>query len=206
VNEEVKEETEEIKEVIEEKTIEPIIASVPEAETFYEEPQVEPISGTEITPVEEPEVVHEEKEKAPVEYDDAIPMPALKIEPFNPDAKFTFEPYHTVDYFASQGIRFKEDEKPKDQFGKQLKSFTEWLKTLKKVPETGQPPAKEDKNVTQMADQSLADREVVTEAMADVWEKQGNHEKAINTYHKLSLLNPLKSAYFAAKIEQLKRQ
>jgi len=55
-----------------------------------------------------------------------------------------------------------------------------------------------------MAAHSLADGDVVTEAMADVWEKQGNHEKAIETYRKLSLLNPSKSAYFAAKIERIK--
>ena len=45
-----------------------------------------------------------------------------------------FEPYHTVDYFASQGIKFREEEKPVDKFSLQLKSFTEWLKTMKKLP------------------------------------------------------------------------
>jgi len=152
----------------------------------------------------------EEEETTPVNTD-LPPLPGLKIEPFNPEtAKLSFEPYHTVDYFASQGIKFKEDEKPKDRFGQQLKSFTEWLKTLKKAPETaaGSTPTAtgpEDKKVTQMAAHSLAEGEVVTEAMADVWEKQGNHEKAIETYRKLSLLNPSKSAYFAAKIDHLKQ-
>ena len=55
-----------------------------------------------------------------------------------------------------------------------------------------------------MAESSINDREVVTEAMAEVWEKQGNHAKAVEIYQKLSLLNPAKSSYFAAKIEQLK--
>jgi hypothetical protein len=55
-----------------------------------------------------------------------------------------------------------------------------------------------------MAATSLADREVVTEAMAEVWEKQGEHAKAREIYRKLSLLDPSKSAYFAAKIEGLK--
>ena len=64
--------------------------------------------------------------------------------------------------------------------------------------------ALEDKTVTRMAEHSLADRDVITEAMADVWEQQGNRQKAIETYRKLSLLNPSKSAYFAAKIDHLK--
>jgi len=46
---------------------------------------------------------------------------------------------------------------------------------------------------------------VVTEAMAEVWEKQGNAVKAQELYEKLSLLDPAKSAYFAAKIEHLKQ-
>jgi hypothetical protein len=33
---------------------------------------------------------------------------------------------------------------------------------------------------------------------------QGMREKATEVYHKLSLLDPDKSAYFAEKIEQLK--
>ena len=40
--------------------------------------------------------------------------------------------------------------------------------------------------------------------MAEVWEKQGNPEKAIDIYNKLSLLEPSKSTYFAAKIEEIK--
>jgi hypothetical protein len=40
--------------------------------------------------------------------------------------------------------------------------------------------------------------------MAEVWIKQGNKEKAIEIYNKLSLLNPDKSAYFASLAEQLK--
>ena len=119
-----------------------------------------------------------------------------------------FEPYHTVDYFASQGIKFKEDEKPKDKFGQQLKSFTEWLKTIKKAPSTDinrqNEPATEDK-VVKLAENSIREENVYTEAMAEVWEKQGNSVKAIDIYHKLSLLEPAKSTYFAAKIEELKK-
>jgi hypothetical protein len=135
----------------------------------------------------------------------SIHLPDLKQEPA--ETELTFEPYHTVDYFASQGIKFVPEDKPADRFSQQLKSFTEWLKTLKRLPEsdtskTADPGAEE--KVQKLADHSISEDEVVTESMAEVWMKQGNKEKAIEIYHKLSLLNPAKSAYFASLIEQVK--
>ena len=120
-----------------------------------------------------------------------------------------FEPYHTVDYFASQGIKIKEEEKPVDKFGKQLKSFTDWLKTMKRLPISdlkNTPVTQAEQKVEALAENSLADRHVITESMAAVWEKQGNAQKAIEIYEKLSLLEPTKSAYFATRIEKLKKQ
>jgi hypothetical protein len=117
-----------------------------------------------------------------------------------------FEPYHTVDYFASQGIRFIVEENPNDTFGKQLKSFTQWLKTMKKLPiqaiEKNIGTA-EQAAIDDIAAYSIQQKEIITEAMADVLAKQGKNEDAITLYRKLSLINPSKSAYFAAKIEQL---
>jgi hypothetical protein len=112
-----------------------------------------------------------------------------------------------VDYFASQGIKFVAEEKPTDRFGKQLRSFTEWLKTMKRLPPTEVSKITDivsEKKVEQMAEHSIDEGEVITETMAEVWIKQGNTEKAIETYNKLSLLNPDKSAYFASLAEQLK--
>lgn len=149
----------------------------------------------------------------------ATPQPqeaTVEKEPFNPgmpDAvtgkeEILFEPYHTVDYFASQGIKAQEEENPKDKFTQQLKSFTGWLKTLKKLPvvEINRAPVTQGEHkVEQLAKHSLQEGDVVTEAMAEVWEKQGNNAKAIEIYRKLSLLEPAKSVYFAAKIEDLKK-
>lgn len=125
-----------------------------------------------------------------------------------PTDTLSFEPYHTVDYFASQGIRFRDEPQQKDKFSVQLRSFTDWLKTMKRLPATETVAvgnASEEKKVVQMAETSLAPREVLTETMAEVWEKQGDLPKAIRIYEKLSLLDPGKSAYFAAKIEHLKQ-
>jgi len=119
-----------------------------------------------------------------------------------------FEPYHTVDYFASQGIKLSQEEIPKDKFGKQLKSFTEWLKTLKRLPATEvskEIDSSAESKVQHLAEDSVHRSDVLTEAMAEVWIKQGNKEKAIETYNKLGLLNPSKKAYFAGLIENLKR-
>jgi hypothetical protein len=120
----------------------------------------------------------------------------------------TFEPYHTVDYFASQGIRLSQQEAGSDKLGKQLKSFTEWLRTMKRLPDTAVAlpgDATTEHNVENLAAHSLDTADVVTESMAEVWLKQGNREKAADVYRKLSLHYPAKSAYFAAKIEALKQ-
>ncbi|MFT3675017.1 MAG: tetratricopeptide repeat protein [Chitinophagaceae bacterium] len=124
----------------------------------------------------------------------------------NASMELSFEPYHTVDYFASQGIRIRDEDKNPDRFSRQLRSFTEWLKTMKRLPTgeavVGSPT--DERKVVQLAEHSIQDRDVLTEAMAEVWEKQGDYAQAIRIYEKLSLLDPAKSSYFAAKIDQLK--
>ncbi len=120
--------------------------------------------------------------------------------------QITFEPLHTSDYFASLGIKLSGEIMSSDKLGKQLKSFTEWLKTMKKIhgDQLIPPGGQADVSIQKLAEQSNKEAGVVTEAMADVLLHQGKAEKAIEVYKKLSLLNPSKSAYFAAKIDQLK--
>lgn len=137
------------------------------------------------------------------------PQPGVQIASTkkNESEGLAFEPFHTVDYFASQGIKISADELPKDRLGKQMRSFTEWLKMMKRLPATEMaktPESTAEKTVESLASHSVEESDVVTEAMAEVWAKQGNRAKAMETYNKLSLLNPSKKAYFAAKIENLK--
>ena len=118
----------------------------------------------------------------------------------------TFEPLHTVDYFASQGIKINEEALANDHLVKQVKSFTAWLKSMKKL-HPGQLPEQNEvieKIIQASSESSNKDANVLTEAMAEVLVKQGKREKALEMYEKLSLINPSKSAYFAAKIENLK--
>jgi len=117
-----------------------------------------------------------------------------------------FEPLHTTDYFASQGIKIVEDPIPNDKLGTQLRSFTDWLKTMKKLPGTSANPVLNtpyDRKVEQLAEKSNQEEEVITESMAEACIAQGKRQKAIEIYEKLSLQNPSKSAYFAAKIAKL---
>ena len=119
---------------------------------------------------------------------------------------FIFEPLHTTDYFASQGIKLSEEMQGNDKLSKQLKSFTEWIKTMKRINPEKIGVAISEKTeiaITQLAEKSNTEEEILTEAMAEVFSQQGKQDKAVEVYQKLSLLNPAKSAYFAAKIEQL---
>ena len=115
------------------------------------------------------------------------------------------EPYHTVDYFASQGIKTNLND-PQDELGKKVKTFTAWLKTMKRLQ-----PAEEiseiednDEEIDSGFDQPLNTEIIATEAMAEVYLKQGLTQKAIEVYAKLSLQNPANSHIFAAKIIQIK--
>ncbi len=119
---------------------------------------------------------------------------------------FTFEPFHTVDYFASQGIKLREDKSGDDKLGQQVKTFTQWLRSMKKiyVEEKKELNPNEEKAVVSMATESNQQTEVLTETMADVLIKQGKLSQAIDLYRKLSLLHPEKSVYFASRIEELK--
>lgn len=101
--------------------------------------------------------------------------------------------------------------------------FTEWLKaTQAGTAQTGQTKPSVEKgllnvqmeertapkasffNPIEMARKSVEDRDdLVTETLAKVYLSQGDTARAIRIYHKLSLLYPEKSAYFAALVEKI---
>lgn len=139
-----------------------------------------------------------------------IPIPSLKdIGPQNDDLP-VFEPYHTIDYFASQGIKLSQELPSNDRLGRQMRSFTDWIRTMKKLPQAELQDKLDEadmgEKIVAMAAGSVIAREVVTETMAEVLVKQGNFGGAVDLYRKLSLAHPDKSAYFAARIEHLNKQ
>ncbi len=118
------------------------------------------------------------------------------------------EPYYTVDYFAAQGVKMQPNLQPTDKLGIQVKSFTEWLKTMRKMPipnsvEEEKNTASVDNKVVILAENSLLHTETLTETMAEVLVKQGRINDAIKVFEKLSLQDTTKSAYFAKRITDL---
>lgn len=117
-----------------------------------------------------------------------------------------FEPMHSIDYFASQGIELKE-EASSEALVKPLRSFTGWIRSMKQIQ-----PAKQKQLLDEQSEQIIRSKAessnetevVLTEAMALVYEKQGLVKKALDILEKLSLLDPAKKDIFAAKIQELK--
>jgi hypothetical protein len=140
----------------------------------------------------------------PIHNTPEIPVPATPTT--SSKADLLFEPLYMTDYFASQGIKLSEDQLQKDQLGKQMRSFTEWLKTMKKSPgyRLSEQQTPLDPKVEKLAERSNVETDVITESMAEVLAEQGKTEKAIQIYEKLSLQFPAKSVYFARKISSLK--
>lgn len=181
---------------------EPIAEPIPVEEPVAFAAAEEPVVETAVP--EEPEVAEPVAEQPnPFGYTPASKELKISVDLGEP----IFESYHTIDYFASQGIKLMAEDL-KDKMGKQLKSFTDWLRSMKRVSGHIESSTSIDEvthqSIQRIAEHSVEEKEVVTEAMAEVWAKQGNAKKAIRIYEKLSLLNPGKSTYFATRIEQLK--
>jgi len=178
------------------------VIDIPDATIAIQDPVIEPEPVNDMPDNTDtiPESVME-SEIAPMKIE--LKMP---VEKANLDEAMLFEPMHMVDYFASQGIKLTDEVQMADKLGKQLKSFTEWLKTMKKihVEQVAETTPETNDSIQILAEGSNMETEVLTESMAEVFIKQGKLGKAGEVYQKLSLLNPAKSAYFAAKLENLK--
>ena len=163
-----------------------------------------PVDGEEVT-------IDEEMKQVRLKI--AESLSAIAANSNSTSNSISFEPLHTSDYFASVGIKLSDEVKSNDRLGLQMKSFTQWLKTMKKVhadqlKETGiienQLSVQNDETIQQLAEASNKENMVVTEAMAQVLLKQGKIVKAIELYEKLSLLYPSKKAYFANLLINIK--
>ena len=196
------------------------------------EPNVDSVAAEETTESDTPDTVTENKPEIPQENteidEDALPVDegdsnvavtinlSKLIEQHLSEFKKPIEsyediiakpsPFYTIDYFASQGIKFIGGQQT-DPLANKVKSFTEWLKQMKRVnqqPTDLGTDAETEHIIEAIAKTSNETKDVITETMADVLAKQGKIEKAIQLYQKLSFLDTAKSTYFAAKIQELK--
>lgn len=102
-------------------------------------------------------------------------------------------------HISSHNKKAKEEEADK----KALKTMWQQQKLAAAIEEESDEIPEQ---VFEMAVNSISRKdELVSESLAEVYAKQGKKEKAIGMYQKLSLLNPEKNTYFAAKIENLQK-
>jgi hypothetical protein len=168
-----------------------------------------------LPPHRAPETAGSEEDEEREETDGEPEGPAIKMPdlskilnaPVSQATGLAFEPFHTVDYFASQGIKVEKEANKQvtTQLDQQVKSFTDWLKSMKKL--SYQPATTyTDPLVDAQARSSLNKKEIVTEAMAEVWIKQGHYDMAAQVFAKLMLQHPEKTPYFAARLQDLKEK
>ena len=170
------------------------------------EPEEMPLDEEELAQQTEPLPIEESNQKIASllsEQAEAFHKPVEASQPLLAEA----EPYHTIDYFASQGIKL-DAKKEENGFDKKVHKFTDWLRQMKRInpqPVDLGTGAEEETHIVNIAASSNQTKEIVTESMAEVLLKQNKRDKALEIYEKLSLLYPSKNAYFAAKIQQLKQ-
>ncbi|MDR0559044.1 MAG: tetratricopeptide repeat protein [Prevotellaceae bacterium] len=100
------------------------------------------------------------------------------------------EYFSTNDFFGENAV---EDERSRDDL---IETF---IKNNPKIipAENGEAKEIDMRNSSEIND-------IASEILAEIYEKQGLYEQAIECYKKLSLDNPEKSIYFAGKIDRIK--
>jgi tetratricopeptide (TPR) repeat protein len=100
----------------------------------------------------------------------------------------------------------REKEQKEEEAQKAFKSMWQKEKLSKALAEDNDDDEAVPEQVFNMAINSINLNEgTASEALANIFVKQGKFSKAIEMYRKLSLQNPEKSAYFAAKLKEIEK-
>lgn len=128
------------------------------------------------------------------------------------------------EFIPEEVVEAEENDEAAESFDKTSKhSFSEWLHHFEYPKEEKEKefPIDETRkdlllpnqtkatfyNPTEMAKLSVKeDDDLITETLAKIYAQQGNIEKAIKSYKKLSLKYPEKKVYFASQILELEKQ
>ena len=102
-------------------------------------------------------------------------------------------------------ISQSEKKKPKKKKKKRQKKSKKEAK-LNKTPKKDKQESEVTKSESKWTGSDQLDEEIYSESLAELLEQHGHIEKAIYMYDRLRLKFPQKSAYFAAKLEKLKRK
>jgi hypothetical protein len=137
---------------------------------------------------------------------DPAAMTVYSIEDHYPPAEQPEEHEGVRDFFSWLRNPHKEPEEPiqqpepKEEKDDIIKRFLETRPSVSR-------PKKEFFNPVNMAKKSeQEDPELVTETLANIYWKQGNHDKAIGMFEKLILKYPGKRPYFAALIQKIRQE
>jgi len=109
--------------------------------------------------------------------------------------------------FADWLLHFKHKNEAESEEEKEKKALkTMWQK--EKLAAAAEEENEEiPENVFEMAVNSITNEDdLASESLADIYIKQKKYDKAVEMYHKLSLRNPQKNAYFARKIEEVLKE
>lgn len=154
----------------------------------------------------------------------------LWIQPASADDYFLQQGIHVSNELPEAGEIVHQEQTEEEKALMVVMSFSEWLKHISSHNKKAKEEEADKKalktmwqqqklaaaieeesdeipeQVFEMAVNSISRKdELVSESLAEVYAKQGKKEKAIEMYQKLSLLNPEKNTYFAAKIENLQK-
>jgi tetratricopeptide (TPR) repeat protein len=188
---------------VEENLIQPVIVKLEKPIQPKEEKKEIQQEKTVLKPIErvkseEPLVKKKEEAKVESVIEKKVEPVAKKQQP-KPDETHTFTEWlRLASIHSVKAVEIEREKKKPSQKDVLIDKF------LREEPKISKPQKAEFFSPVTMAKQSIIeDDDLVTETLAQIYEKQGFFAKAIKAYEKLSLKYPEKKHSFAARIENL---